>query len=39
MIKGLMNQVGARDELPKQQEELLGQERKNSEELMKLLAL
>jgi hypothetical protein len=39
MIKGLMNQVGARDELPEQQEELLGQERKISEELMKLLAL
>jgi hypothetical protein len=36
MIKGLMMQVGARDEL---QEELLVQERKISEELKKLLAL
>jgi hypothetical protein len=39
MIKGLMRQVGARDELFEQQEELLVQERKNSKELKKLLAL
>jgi hypothetical protein len=39
IIKGLMSQVGARDELLEQQEELLIQERKNSEELKKLLAL
>jgi hypothetical protein len=39
MIKGLLKQVGARDELLEQQEELLVQERKNSEELKKLLAL
>jgi uncharacterized protein involved in exopolysaccharide biosynthesis len=39
MIKGLMWQVGARDELLEQQEELLVQERKMSEELKKLLAL
>jgi hypothetical protein len=39
MIKGLMRQVGARDELLEQQEELLIQERKISEELKKLLAL
>jgi hypothetical protein len=39
MIKGLMRQVGARDELLEQQEELLVQERKNSEELKKHLAL
>jgi hypothetical protein len=39
MIKGLMKQVGARDELLEQQEEFLVQERKNSEELKKLLAL
>jgi hypothetical protein len=39
MIKGLMMQVGARDELIKQQEELLVQERKISEEHKKLLAL
>jgi uncharacterized protein involved in exopolysaccharide biosynthesis len=39
MIKGLMRQVGARDELLKQQEELLVQKRKISEELKKLLAL
>jgi hypothetical protein len=38
MIKGLMRQVGARDELLEQQEELLVQERKISEELKKLLA-
>jgi uncharacterized protein involved in exopolysaccharide biosynthesis len=39
MVKGLMRQVGARDELLEQQEELLVQERKISEELKKLLAL
>jgi hypothetical protein len=39
MIKCLMRQVGARDELLEQQEELLVQERKISEELKKLLAL
>jgi DNA-directed RNA polymerase subunit F len=39
MIKGLMRQVGARDELLEQQEELLVQERKISKELKKLLAL
>jgi hypothetical protein len=39
MIKGLMRQVGARDELLEQQEKLLIQERKISEELKKLLAL
>jgi hypothetical protein len=39
MIKGLMKQVWARDELLEQQEELLVQERKISEELKKLLAL
>jgi hypothetical protein len=39
MIKGLMRQEGARDELLEQQEELLVQERKISEELKKLLAL
>jgi uncharacterized protein involved in exopolysaccharide biosynthesis len=39
MIKGLMKRVGARDELLEQQEELLVQERKISEELKKLLAL
>jgi hypothetical protein len=39
MIKGLMRQVGARDELLEQQEELLVRERKISEELYKLLAL
>jgi hypothetical protein len=38
MIKGLMKQVGARDELLKQQEEFLVQERKISEELKKFLA-
>ena len=38
MIKCLMRQVGARDELLEQQEELLVQERKISEELNKLLA-
>jgi hypothetical protein len=39
MIKGLMKQVGARDELLEKQEELLVQEREISEELKKLLAL
>jgi hypothetical protein len=39
MIKGLMRQVGARDELLEQQEELLVQERIISEELKKLLTL
>jgi hypothetical protein len=39
MIKGLMRQVEARDEPLEQQEELFIQERKNSEELKKLLAL
>jgi chromosome segregation ATPase len=39
MIKGLMRQVGAMDELLEQQEELLTQERKISEELKKLLTL
>jgi hypothetical protein len=39
MIKGLMKQVGSRDELLEQQEELLVQERKISEELKKLLVL
>jgi hypothetical protein len=38
MIKCLMRQVGAREEVLKQQEELLVQERKISEELNKLLA-
>jgi hypothetical protein len=39
MIKGPMRQVGASDELLEQQEELLAQERKISEELKTLLAL
>jgi hypothetical protein len=39
MIKGLMRQVGARDELLEQQEELLVQERKNRKKLKKLLVL
>jgi hypothetical protein len=39
MIKGLMRQVGARDELIEQQEELLIQERKINEKLKKHLAL
>jgi predicted Holliday junction resolvase-like endonuclease len=39
MIKGLMKQVGARDEFLEQQEELHIQEREISEELKKLLAL
>jgi hypothetical protein len=38
MIKCLMKQDGARDELLEQQEELLVQDRKISEELKKLLA-
>jgi hypothetical protein len=39
MIKGLMKQDVARDELLEQQEELLVQERKISEEIKKLQAL
>jgi hypothetical protein len=39
MTKGLMRQVGDRDEILEQQEELLVQERKINEELKKLLAL
>jgi hypothetical protein len=39
MIKGLMKQIRARDELLEQQEELLIQEKQISEELKKLLAL
>jgi hypothetical protein len=39
MIKGLMKQVGARDEFLEQQGELLVQERKISEELKNLLTL
>jgi hypothetical protein len=39
MIKGLVRQVEARDELLEQQEELFVQERKISEELKKFLAL
>jgi hypothetical protein len=39
MIQDLMRRVGARDELLEQQEELLVQERKISEELKKLLSL
>jgi hypothetical protein len=39
MIKGLMRQVGSRDELLEQQEELLVQERKISEKIKKLLTL
>jgi hypothetical protein len=39
MIKGLIKQVGVRDELLKQQEELLVKERKSNKELKKLLAL
>jgi hypothetical protein len=38
MIKGLMKQVGVRDELLEQQEELLAQERKSNKELKKILA-
>jgi hypothetical protein len=39
MIKGLMRQVVVRDEILEQQKELLVQEKKNSEELNKLLTL
>jgi hypothetical protein len=39
MIKGLMKQVGVRDEIFKQQEELFVKERKSNEKLKKLLAL
>jgi hypothetical protein len=39
IIKGLMSQVGAREDLLEQQEEFLVQERKISEELKKLLSL
>jgi hypothetical protein len=39
MIKGLMRQVGARDDLFEQQKELLVKERKISEELKKLITL
>jgi hypothetical protein len=39
MIKGIMRQVRARDELLEQQEQLLVEERKISEELKKLLTL
>jgi hypothetical protein len=39
IIKGLMRQVGARDVLLEQQEELLVQKRKINEELKKLIAL
>jgi peptidoglycan hydrolase CwlO-like protein len=39
MIKGLMKQIGARDQLLEQQEELRVQERKINKELKKLLAL
>jgi hypothetical protein len=39
MIKGLMKQVGVRDELLKKQEELLVKERKRNKELKKLQAL
>jgi uncharacterized protein involved in exopolysaccharide biosynthesis len=39
LIKGLMRQFGARDELLEKKEELLVEERKISEELKKLLAL
>jgi hypothetical protein len=39
MFKSLMKQVGASDELLEQQEELIVQEQKISEELKKLLAL
>jgi hypothetical protein len=38
MIKGLMKEVGVRDELLEQQEELLVQERKSNKELKKILA-
>jgi hypothetical protein len=39
MIKGLIKQVGVRDELLEQQEELLVKENKSNEELKKLLTL
>jgi hypothetical protein len=39
MIKGLMKQVGVRDELLEQQEELIVKERKSNKELKKLLTL
>jgi DNA-directed RNA polymerase subunit F len=39
MIKWHMKQVGVRDELLEQQEELIVEERKSNEELKKLLAL
>jgi hypothetical protein len=39
MFKSLMKQVGASDELLEQQEELIVQEQKISEELKKLLPL
>jgi hypothetical protein len=39
MIKGIMKQVGVRDEIFKQQEELFVKERKSNEKLKKLLAL
>jgi hypothetical protein len=39
MIKRLMKQVGVRDDLLEQQEELLVQERKSNEELKKFLTL
>jgi hypothetical protein len=39
MINGLMKQVGVRDELLEQQEELHVKERKSNKELKKLLAL
>jgi hypothetical protein len=39
MIKGLMRQVKARDELLEQQEELFVHEKKISEELKKLVTL
>jgi hypothetical protein len=39
IIEGLMKQVGVRDELLDQQEELLVKERKSNEEPKKLLAL
>jgi hypothetical protein len=39
MIKGFMKQVGVRDEILEQQEDLLVQERNSNEELKKLLTL
>jgi hypothetical protein len=38
-IKGLLSEVGLRDELLNQQEKLLGQEKESNQELMKLLKL